>query len=198
MEIIRHDGNRIDSAEKKLAVFHCIDVVRKYDCVNPPDLMTITEKDIKLGNIMGARFGKQYWHGLINKDISIIPYNVDLITMDSKNWALCKQTIKDPVQNLLKLPGVACAVLTKVIHRKRPNLIPVCDAVIVEDILSVNTSNKDANTILTIMDKLRDVGQKNKRNLQQIRDFLVNKNKLPDLSDLRMLEILYWMEKISG
>jgi len=72
VEIIRHDGKQIYHAEKKLAVFHCIDVVRKYDCVNPPDPITITEKDIKLANIMGARFGKRYWHGLINKDISVI------------------------------------------------------------------------------------------------------------------------------
>ena len=115
--------------------------------------------------------------------------------MPNQDWNLCKQVMKEPLQYLLNLPGVACAVLTKVIHRKRPNFMPVCDAIIVEDILGTNSDKKDANTILMAMEKLKDVGQKNLQTLQQIREFLVIKNKLPDLSNLRMLEVLYWMEK---
>jgi len=124
-----------------------------------------------LDNIMGARFGKLYSRNLIDKDISFIPDNLDLITMPNQNWNLCKQMMKDPLQDLLNLPGVACAVLTKAIHRKRPNLIPVCDAIVVEDVLGTNSGKKNANTILMVMEKLRDVGQKNLQALQHIRDF---------------------------
>ena len=195
MEITRHDGKRIGHAEKKLLVFHCIDVVPRYDCESPPVSVKITQRDIELANVMGARLGKPYSSNLIGKDISFIPDNVDLITMPNWHWRLCKQKMKEPLQDLLNLPGVACAVLTKAIHRKRPNLIPVCDAIVVEDILGANSDKKNSNTILMAMEKLRDVGQKNLQTLQQIRDFLVIKNELPDLSNLRMLEVLYWMEK---
>lgn len=195
MDIIRHDLKSIDHTEKKLLVFHCIDVVQRYDCVNPSNLGKITREDIKLANIMGARFGNPYSRNIVNRDISFVPYNLDLITMPTPNWNLCKQAIKEPLQNLLDLPGVACAVLTKMIHRKRPNLIPVCDAIVAEDVLGTGIDKKNANTILMTMETLRDVGQKNLRALGQIRDFLVVKNGLPDLSNLRMLEVLYWMEK---
>jgi hypothetical protein len=194
MDIIRHDGKPIAHAEKKLLVFHCIDVVRRYDCVNPALPQQITEGDIKLANIMGARFGKRYWDNLIGKDISFIPGTLDLITMPYENWSSCKQTIEKLLQGLLGLPGVACAVLTKAIHRKRPNLIPVCDAVVAEDILGRKSATKDANTILSVMERLRDVGQRNWQTLEQIRHFLVTQNGLPDLSNLRMLEAVYWME----
>ncbi len=195
MNITRHDGKQIDHAEKKLLVFHCIDVVRRYDCENPPVSGKITQRDIELPNVMGARFGELYSRKLIDKDISFIPDNLDLITMPYQDWNLCKQIMKGPLQDLLNLPGVAYAVLTKAIHRKRPNLIPVCDAIVVEDMLGANSDKKNSNTILMAMEKLRDVGQKNLQTLQQIRDFLVIKNELPDLSNLRMLEVLYWMEK---
>jgi len=194
MEISRHDGKQIDHAEKKLLVFHCIDVVRRYDCEIPPVSGRITQRDIELANVMGARFGKLYSRNLINKDISFIPDSLDLITMPNGDWNFCKQIIRGPLQDLLNIPGVACAVLTKAIHRKRPNLVPVCDAIVTKDILGTNSDKKDANTILMAMEKLRDVGQKNLQTLQQIREFLVIKNGLPDLSNLRMLEVLYWME----
>ena len=135
MDITRHDLKSIDHAEKKLLVFHCIDVMRRYDCVNPSSLGKITQKDIELANVMVARFGKLYSRNIVNKDISFVPNNLDLITMPTPNWNLCKQAIKEPLQNLLNLPGCACAVLTKMIHRKRPNLIPVCDAIVAEDVL---------------------------------------------------------------
>jgi len=197
MDIVRHDGELIVHAEKKLLVFHIIDVVQRYDCVKPLDSGKITSEDIKLANIMGARFGKRYSGNLIGQDISFIPDNLDLMTMGNQDWDSCKQIIKGPLQNLLNLHGVGCSVLTKAIHRKRPNFIPVCDAVVVGDILGANSSKdkKSANTILLTMERLRDVGQKNSQTLGEIRNFLVATNKLPDLSNLRMLEALYWMEK---
>jgi hypothetical protein len=195
MDIIRHDGKLILHAEKKLLVFHCIDVVRPYDRENPPDSGKITQRDVELANVMGARFGKLYSQSIVGKDVSFIPSNADLIAMADLDWNSCKQTMREPLQNLVELKGVGCAVLTKAIHRKRPNLIPVCDAIVVEDILGANYDKKNANTILMAMEKLRDVGQKNLETLQQIRDFLVIKNGLPDLSNLRMLEVLYWMGK---
>lgn len=195
MDIIRHDGKQIDHAEKKLLVFHCIDVVQRYDCKNSPVSGKIMLIDIGLANVMGARFGGKYSRALIGADILFIPNNLDLITMTNQQWNSCKQLMKVPLQNLLNLPGVACAVLTKAIHRKRSNLIPVCDAVVVGDILGANANKKEADTILMTMEKLRDVGQNNLHTLEQIQDFLVVKNGLPDLSNLRMLEVLYWMEK---
>jgi hypothetical protein len=192
VNIVRHDGKVIDHAEKKLLVFHCMDIMESnYDKTNSSDLNTITEEDIKLANIMRARFGKKYWKYLISRDISFLPYGLNLITMN--DWNKFREALKGPLQSLLDPPHVACAVLTKAIHRKRSSLIPVCDDVVVRESLGANFDKKDAETILKVMDKFRDVGIKNLTVLNRIRDFLVVKNGRLDLTDLRMLEILYWM-----
>jgi hypothetical protein len=193
MDIECHDGIKIVNAEKKLLVFHCIDVVQSYDAVNPPFPDKITQDDIKLANIMGARFGKRYSKSLVNEDISFIP-DVDLISLSNQDWEKYKQELKLPLHELLQKPGIACSVLTKVLHRKRPKFIPVCDSVVVKAFLGDNANKKISDTILKIMEKFRGVGINNKQIIQRIRDYLITDNQLIDLSDLRMLEVLYWME----
>lgn len=195
MEILRHDGKKIRHAEKKLLVFHCIDVVERYDCINPPMPDELTQEDIRLANVMGARSPKVVWQGLIGKSLADIPNGYDLITMPEQEWKLCQPKMKDVLQRFLDNSGIACPVLTKALHRKRPAFLPVCDNVVMGDILP-RFNPKNAETILAIMEIFRQVGIKNLASLQQIRNFLVQRNRLLDLTSLRMLEALYWMENI--
>lgn len=195
MEIIRHDGNSIRHAEKKLIVFHCIDVVERYDSVNPPSPSQLTWEDVRLANIMGARSAKHVWNNLVGKSIASIPPQYDLITMADSDWKSCQQCVKDTLQEFLNNPGIACPVLTKALHRKRPAFLPVCDSVVINDVLPVSNP-KSAESILKIMQVFRDVGRGNLSELQRIREFLVQQNGLPDLTNLRMLEALYWMDNV--
>lgn len=193
MDIIRHDGNRIQHAEKKLIVFHCIDVVDRYDSVDPPAPNELTWKDVDLANIMGARSPRHFWNDLVGKSLAGIPCERDLITMPEQEWKLCQQGVKESLQKFLNNPGISCSVLTKALHRKRPAFLPVCDSVIINDVLS-GSNHKRAETILRIMQVFRKVGMSNLANLQHIREFLVKQSGLRDLTNIRMLEALYWME----
>lgn len=80
--------------------------MQRYDCENPPVSGKITPRDVELANVMGARFGKLDSRNLIDKDISFIPDNLDLITMPNQDWNLCKQVMKEPLQNLLNLTKI--------------------------------------------------------------------------------------------
>lgn len=195
MEIIRHDGKRIEHAEKKLIVFHCIDVVERYDSVEPSSPDELTEEDVRLANIMGARSPRRSWNNLVGESLANIPHGCNLITMSEQEWESCQQAMKETLQKFLNNPGIACPVLTKALHRKRPTLLPVCDSVLIKDVLP-GADPKKAETILSIMQVFRQVGVNNLANLQKIRGFLVQQNGLRDLSDVRMLEALYWMEDI--
>ena len=192
MEIIRHDGKSIEHAEKKLVVFHWIDVVKRYDYVNPPVPDQLMWEDVILANIMGARSPRHFWYNLVGKSLASIPQE-DLITMAEQHWRSCQQSVKETLQKFLDNPGIACPVLTKALHRKRPSFLPVCDSVLINDVLPASDPKK-AETILAIMKVFREVGKNNLGNLQHIREFLVQKNGFRDLTNIRMLEALYWME----
>ncbi len=194
MEIICHDGNKITHAEKKLLAFHCIDVVKTYDYIDPPSPDELTWEDVKLANIMGARSSRRWWQSIMGRSLVSIPRDRDLTTMTDAEWESCQQGLKQALQELLGNPGIGCAVLTKALHRKRPALLPVCDSIIVEAILP-GSNPKEADTILGIMRIFRKVGRANSTNLQQIRGFLVEHNQPRVLTNVRMLEALYWMEK---
>ena len=194
MQIIRHDGKSIEHAEKKLIVYHCMDVVERYDSVDPPAPNELTREDVRLANIMGARSPERFWHNLVGKSLASIPQG-DLIAMPEPDWNSCRDGVGQTLQRFLDNPGIACAVLTKALHRKRPAFLPVIDKLLIDDILS-GSDPKSADTILAIMKVFREVGRSNLPNLQQIRNFLVRQNSLRDLTNIRMLEALYWMENV--
>jgi len=152
-------------------------------------------EDVRLANVMGARTNQSLWHNIVGRSIANIPSKFDLVTMPERIWKSCQPGLRQVLQGFLNNPGIACAALTKALHRKRPAFLPVCDSVIINDLLH-GSSSKSSDTILGIMQIFREVGINNLANLQQVRDFLVKENGLPDLTNVRTLEVLYWMENI--
>jgi hypothetical protein len=178
-----------------------MDPDQKYDQSNPSDpnrsdANKLTPEDVKRANKLGARTHLDYWHPLFIESISAIPDGLDLICMTDEEWQSVQQDIEKCLSTLLNNIGIACAVLTKVLHIKRPNLIPVCDSIIIEYMLP-RSDIKSAATITKIMNEFRKDGKRNLETLSSIKSFLEQKGWKPALSNLRMLEKLYWMEKVS-
>lgn len=73
-------------------------------------------------------------------------------------------------------------------------LIPVCDSVVIDSVLLAGSDTKKAETIIRIMEVFKEDGRQNLEILSQRRYFLVQQNGFLDLTNLRMLEALYWME----
>jgi hypothetical protein len=198
MDIIRCNeaGDKIKHAEKKLLVYHCIGK-QNYDRPKPFNPNQLTKEDFGLANQLGARIKPEYWQPLVGKDISAIREGLDLIEMSEAEWSLFQQDIEKCLATLLIYPGIACATLTKALHRKRPTLIPVCDSEIIKYMLGGQDPDyKSASTIIKTMSEFRKDGIKNKATLSEMSNFLVNQCGKPNLTTLRMLEKLYWMENV--
>jgi hypothetical protein len=192
MEVVSCDGRIIAHADKKLLIFHLVDVVGKYDTVMPNTLDTITLEDIYLANVIVARTPRTCWRNVIGKSIADIPRDSDLILMSEPQWEVCKSIVRAVLSPFLLEKGIACAVLTKALHRKRPRLLPICDGVVIK-FLGVTDGKKDVETIVGCMDRVRDIGKRNRSTIESIEKFL-NQWRMPRLSKVRMIDALCWME----
>jgi hypothetical protein len=108
--------------------------------------------------------------------------------MPDRQWLHCAQVTNEVLRPLF-VAGVGVPRLTKGLHRKRPHLIPVCDSVLVRA-LEVKSSDK-ATTVVQCMERLRKVGQVNLPVLTGLRN--LSKDKEMEMTELRILELLYWV-----
>jgi hypothetical protein len=194
----------VHHAEKKLLVYYCIGDPQ-FDSARPAKLDMLTDEDRKIANKLGARCGKECWKKLVGedgRDISAIKGELNLGSMSDDDWDAEKQQIRKCLETLLR-ESIHCARLTKALHKKRPELIPVCDSDVV-DYLLPGADKESAATIIGVMDEFRkDLRYAcNMTTLRDMRGYLDKRSKtfnwLPEgfyLTDLRMLEKLYWMEK---
>jgi hypothetical protein len=204
MNIVRPNGKNIEHAEKKLLVYYCIGDL-DYDLSAQDNPNQITQSDIDAANKLGARRKEDYYKPFLGKDISMIPVDMDLGDT-SADWGSTREKVEVCLQQLLEpeLKGVACASLTKLLHKKRPRLIPVCDSVIAKYVLpDERLDKKSASTITRIMYEFRIDLANNQATLKEMRVFLDEqcgefewmRGRTLQLTNLRMLEKLYWMEK---
>lgn len=161
----------------------------KYDGVRPDSMNVLTDHDRELANQVAARMGSQVWRNLVGESIEDV-WQLDLLRASDSAWAECKERMRRALSNLFRSPGIGVARLTKALHRKRPQLIPICDSVLCKA-LQVTARNK-VEIVIECMDKLRQVAQGNLSSLAGLRQ-LSEKSGM-ELSELRILEILHWTE----
>jgi hypothetical protein len=89
-----------------------------------------------------------------------------------------------------KRPGLGFAVVTKVLHIKRPRLIPVMDSVVIEQV-GARVSD-DVATWVAATGQIRAVGRANLSELRAVRDHLRAKG-IADRSLVRILDALLWV-----
>jgi hypothetical protein len=162
-----------------------------YDGVTPSDSGQITDEDRQLANKVAARMSAETWAQITAADSSIAGIgDWDLMNMNDLEWQRRKEVISEVLRALLRYPGIGVARLTKGLHRKRPNLIPICDSVVLKA-LGVRPTSKP-NTIITCMEKFRIIGRKNTSRLQKLRE--TSKQLQAEMTELRILELLYWVQ----
>lgn len=88
-----------------------------------------------------------------------------------------------------KRPGLGIAVITKVLHIKRPRLIPVLDSVVIGQIGA--SISDDVSTWVDAIEHTRQVGQANLGELRGIRDHLRAQG-IADRTLVRILDALLW------
>jgi len=134
---------------------------------------------------------------LSNSNLSIllssIP-NIDIYAVSSKEWVGLRSKIEKLLVEFLSIKGIGLAKATKILHLKRPNLIPILDSFVIRFLLDVNISDEEKSSHVNIglqaLDRAREIIIKQRvafeKLVEQIRDLPIQ------LTPVRMCDILCW------
>jgi hypothetical protein len=143
---------------------------------------------------MAARTGHGVWAPIVESIdwtwLQALSTRWDLLETSSDEWS--QQSVADHLRrafSAVQRPGIGVAVATKVLHIKRPRLIPVLDSVVLAQIGARVTA--DVATWVTAVERVRAVAVANELELRAIGKHLV-KQALPPRSHCRVLDAILW------
>jgi hypothetical protein len=186
-------GIVIDDCESKLAEFCQKDAsYRRYDL--PPDVKEdneLIEKDIQFANRMGARMGPLVIKSVvdrrkaINSALACIVPSVS-ISDPSIPWIALEQLFTATLG-----PEVGPARVTKILHKKRPKLIPILDSVVVSYCkVACNDDLQNKETCSVMISYVKRIKDDINKNLDALKEAIqVGDLKL---TVVRAFDILLW------
>ena len=160
---------------------------------HPPADRIMLDDVRTINRTMGARSPHGDWRGLIRRNplpqlVAVDP-SWDAVLMTNEEWQ--QQRVEVRVAALLNAvmgrPGIGPARASKVLHLKRPALIPVCDSRLLR-VLGIAETQDDA--ILTVLRHLRGEGQRLEVQLTALQERLSGEGWQRPL--IRILEVLVW------
>ena len=132
-DITLKTGVIIENCQKKLAEFCQKDAsYRRYDL--PPDVKEdneLIEKDIQFANRMVARMGPLIVKSVVDRSKAINSALARIVPGISICDASIPWVALEQLFNVTLGPQVGPARVTKILHKKRPKLIPILDSVVV-------------------------------------------------------------------
>ncbi len=183
----------------------------RYDAAQIRQDNNLQKQDIRAANLLNARMRQTAQEALLRKGRSIN----DALTLVPNNLDLSKAGENSPVwQNIQKLLEMMCAVdyvglasATKVLHKKRPRLIPILDAVIQRYYIQTSHVGHPPTDLASHSSYEADLGVWLTRCLRQ--DLLSCEPEISELcgmlrtlraelTPVRVLEVLIWAEKEQG
>ncbi len=155
----------------------------------------IIDDDITAVNrTMAARTSHTRWAPIIvdadQRWLTDLDAQWDLIDMSDTDWAASEVTKRLRLAfAAVQRPGLGIAVVTKVLHIKRPRLIRVLDSLVLSQI-GARTSD-DVKTWVVAMEHVRAIGRENLEALSAIRDHLAGQG-VGERPLVRILDSLLW------
>lgn len=141
---------------------------------------------------MGARSSYSNWTRLFKRRslpaLQAIGPGIDVFLTSDREWAA--RRVLDNLASLFGLvigKGIGVAVATKVLHLKRPRLIPVCDSYVFR---LMGIPGHDAGTAVALVECLRSLRAQWTPPLQQLQRSL--KEQGYDRSLVRIADALMW------
>ena len=188
--IVLQTDEIISGCRNKLEDFCKLDAsYRNYDLVRVEEDNSLTIGDIRLANRMVARMKPEIVQSVMNRAESInsvlahIPAGLDL-----SNSAIPWVALNDLFRAALG-PQVRAARATKILHKKRPHLIPILDSVVVSYCQSVNR-HSGGDEASMMVDCLRTIKTDIEKNLDTFRRLIAVTNL--KLTVVRVHDILVW------
>lgn len=162
---------------------------------DPERKARIIDGDITAVNrTMAARTSHETWAPIVaGQDwawLAALDPDWDLFELDSVRWgeAGVAAGLRRAFETLQR-PGLGIAVTTKVLHIKRPRLVPVLDSLVIAQI--GGRVDDDPTSWVDAIEHIRAVGRTNLPQLRLIREHL-GRAGLPGRTLLRVLDALLW------
>jgi hypothetical protein len=186
------DGREIAAAGKKLRYYlNRFNRFSGYDGISPRSRDIITDQDRQLANKLAARRDLKCWAPLVGQSIEKVDSVWDLFRLSDQEYENARVVAKAVLNPFLTHRGIGVPALTKGLHRKRPNFIPVCDRVLLH-IFRIEPDMKNPETAIACMDKLREVGTANLGSLEKLASTSGSLGQPP--TSLRILDAITWLE----
>lgn len=187
--IILQKDKTINECISKMRRFCSLDASYKnYDLVMVEEDNYLTMSDIRLANHMGARMGQKIIQSVmdrtenINSALMHVPAGVEL-SSDAVPW--------EALDNLFRViigPEIHAARATKILHKKRPHLIPILDSVMVSYCQAgIQQPNEDEAASMT--ECVRVIKTDIEKNLDTFRELA---SAIPKITVVRAHDILIW------
>lgn len=191
------NGRRIENVlETALEFLEQDSSYLNYDLAHVEQDDVLTEADIRVANAMIARMSPQVIARIyerapvINAVLAEIPSSSSLAAAaDAIPW----QALEELIQAMQGIPEVKLARQTKVLHKKRPALIPILDSVLakylrrVDGLRHTGDPARDAVELIRSYKRELDTALPALRSLQEelrVRDV--------DLTECRLLDLFLW------
>jgi hypothetical protein len=190
----------INECEHRIKEFCRTDFTyEKYDLVTVPEDSILREDEIRLANKMVARMSSSIVKRILQKSqtisaaLSHVPPGVSLLEVPAQvQWSSLERLFES-----ILVPGVLAARATKILYKKRPQLIPILDSRIQDYSWTVLKSHgspskglTEAAWMIEYCKVLRGDLESSVENLKEIQMNL--RAQTIQLSLVRILDILVW------
>ena len=169
------------------------------DQIEPIDILATLSVNSYINN---AKWIRDIHRGMVkncSELLAEIPHNSNLLTCNPSTLEVLKELLNTAIQ----IPRVLIPVATKILHRKRPNLIPMLDNVVIKFYLNTSTPGNSwshtqdkkqaARIAMTVLDYFRQHLQNLLPKIELLQTHLAQKNYI--LTPVRILEILVWLDQ---
>ncbi len=189
--LAEHFFRRDPSADGPMSYDAWIDATQR----DPARRDRIIDGDITAVNrTMAARTPHETWAPIVaGRDwrwLVALDHRWDLFDLDPVAWrdANAAARLRDAFE-AIRRPGLGIAVTTKVLHIKRPRLVPVLDSLVIAQI--GGRVDDDPASWVDAIERIGAVGRANLPQLHQIREHL-SRVGLPNRTLVRVLDALLW------
>ena len=195
--LVLRNGTRIEDVLEAALEFIASDgSYQHYDLARVEQDNELTEADIRVANAIIARMSPRVRAGIyarasaINGALERIPTSVSLVDDESViPWLALAELFRV----MDGIPEVRLPRQTKVLHKKRPALIPILDSVVegyLRSVYSVRRTGDDAGYAVELIRAYKRELDANHAALSLLRAELLNRG--IDLTECRLLDLFLW------
>ncbi len=195
--LVLRSGTRIERVlETALEFVEQDGSYRTYDLAPVKQDNVLTEADIRVANAMVARMSQHVIGGIyaqasvINAALSQVPGSATLAAPeDSIPW----QRLEELMAAMQGIPEVKLARQTKVLHKKRPALIPILDSVVETYLRRVHAPRRTGDPGRDAVELIRSYKHELDATLSALRALQEELHRRGiDLTECRLLDLFLW------